>query len=62
MTSNNHYTNVRLNDATHARLSEHCRDGETLSGCVDRALDALEREGRLPDAVAQVIREERVNE
>jgi hypothetical protein len=49
-------TNVRLVNPTHARLKAHTREGETLSGTVDRALDALERESELPDAVTEVLR------
>jgi hypothetical protein len=48
-------TNVRLADGTHDRLKDHCREGETLSAAVDRALDALEREDALPDAVTTVM-------
>jgi hypothetical protein len=48
---------VKLVPETHARLKRHCREGETLSGCVDRALDALEREDELPDAVTETLRE-----
>ena len=44
-------TNVRLTDPTHERLKAHCREGETLSGAVGRALDALEREQSLPEGV-----------
>lgn len=35
---------VKLTEPTHGRLSDHCREGETLSGAIDRAIDALERE------------------
>jgi hypothetical protein len=48
--------NVRLDEATHERLSDHCRERESLSATVDRALDALERERELPDAVGEVLR------
>lgn len=44
---------VRLTEPTHARLKDHCREGETLSGAVDRALDALEREVILYDALSR---------
>lgn len=37
---------VKLTPETHGRLKEHCREGETLSGCVDRALDALDEDTR----------------
>ena len=50
-------TNVRLVDPVHGRLKEHNREGETLSGTVGRALDALEREGDLPDAVTAAMGE-----
>ena len=50
------HTNVRLVAPTHSRLKDHNREGETLSGTVGRALDALEREADLPDAVAEVLR------
>jgi len=49
--------NMRLAESTHARLQNHQRHGETLSGAVDRALDALEREAALPDAVSEVLRD-----
>jgi hypothetical protein len=48
-------TTVRLRGQTHERLKAHCRDGETLTGVVARALDALEREQELPDAVADAL-------
>jgi len=48
-------TSTRLRDETHSRVKAHCRDGETLSGCIGRALDALEREEQLPDAVREVM-------
>jgi len=47
---------VRLTESTHARLKTHLRDGETLSGGIDRALDALEREAELPTAVTEALR------
>lgn len=50
--------NVRLTEPAWERLHEHCRDGETLSAAVLRMADALERERELPDAVAEVLREE----
>jgi len=40
---------VRLTESTHARLKTHLRDGETLSG-------ALEREAELPTAVTEALR------
>jgi len=49
------HTSTRLNNPTHARLKEHNRESETLSATIDRALDALEREDRLPDAVSEVM-------
>lgn len=51
-------TNVRLVDPVHARLKEHNREGETLSGTVGRALDALDREADLPDAVTAAMGED----
>lgn len=50
------HTMVRLRNPTHGRLSEHSREGETLSGTVGRALDALERDQELPEAVSEVLR------
>jgi hypothetical protein len=50
------HTSTRLNNPTHQRVKEHNRESETLSATIDRALDALEREGDLPDAVAEVLR------
>jgi hypothetical protein len=52
------HTNVRIHNPTHQRLKDHNRESETLAGTIDRALDALEREGDLPDAVAEVLRED----
>jgi len=49
---------VKLTPEIHARLKAHAREGETLSGAVGRALDALEREAALPDAVTAALREE----
>jgi transposase len=49
--------NVQLDGATHARVTEHTRPGDTLSATIDRALDALEREAALPDAVTAALRE-----
>lgn len=51
-------TMTRIADDTHARIHEHNRDGETLSGTIGRALDALEREDRLPDAVEEVLQDD----
>jgi hypothetical protein len=48
-------TTVRLVDPTHDRLKDHNREGETLSGTVGRALDALEREAELPEAVTDAM-------
>lgn len=48
-------TNYRVQNGTHARVAEHNRDGETLAATVDRALDALERNDDLPDAVAAAV-------
>jgi len=47
--------NVRLTDRCHDRVSEQCRDGERLSDTIERALDALEREDQLPDAVTEAL-------
>jgi len=52
------HTNTRINNPTHDRLKEHNRDSETLSATIDRALDALERETNLPDAVSEVLQDE----
>lgn len=49
------HTMVRLRNPTHSRLSNHSREGETLSGTVGRALDALEREQALPEAVTEAM-------
>ena len=48
---------VRLTESTHSRLKAHLRDGETLSGGIDRALDALEREAELPAVVTEALRD-----
>lgn len=59
MTSSEDYrrehTTVRLTDPTHDRLKAHNREGETLSGTVGRALDALAREQELPAAVRDAL-------
>jgi len=47
--------NVKLTGDAHTRLKAHCREGETLSGCVERALDALDRETALPDAITDEL-------
>lgn len=52
------HTSVRIHNPTHERIKAHNRESETLAGTIDRALDALEREAALPDAVAEVLREE----
>ena len=54
----NSHTNVRVHNPTHERLSSHNRDSETLAGTIDRALDALEREECLPQAVRETLREQ----
>lgn len=56
--SRNTTKSVKLTESTHTRLSEHCREGETLSGAIDRALDALEREEALPEAVTEALEAE----
>lgn len=43
--------------STHQRMKAHQRADETLAGVIERGLDALEREDRLPDAVTEVLRE-----
>lgn len=48
---------VKITERCHSRLSEHKRSGETLSGAIERGLDALEREGELPAAVTEVLRD-----
>lgn len=48
-------TTVRLVDPTHDRLKSHNREGETLSGTVGRALDALEERDELAENVAENI-------
>lgn len=50
------HTSTRINNPTHGRIKEHNRESETLSATIDRALDALEREEQLPDAVTEVLR------
>lgn len=49
---------VKLTESAHSRLKENVREGETLSGAIERSLDALEREEDLPDAVTEVLRED----
>jgi hypothetical protein len=56
-TGRNTTKNLKLVPAAHSRLKDHLRDGETMSGVIGRALDALEREDELPDAVTEVLRE-----
>lgn len=50
------HTNTRINQPTHERIKDHNRDSETLSATIDRAMDALEREDKLPEAVTEVLR------
>lgn len=49
------HTTTRIVDPTHDRLKAHNREGETLSGTIGRALDALEREQALPDVVSEAL-------
>jgi len=55
-TGRNATKTIKLTERTKARLDAHNRDSETLGGTIDRALDALEREGELPDAVRARLR------
>jgi hypothetical protein len=48
--TDSHHT-IGLPGPTHDRIRGHQRDSETLAATVDRALDALDREAALPDAV-----------
>ncbi len=52
------HTSTRINKPTHNRIKDHNRESETLSATIDRAIDALEREERLPDAVSEVLRDD----
>jgi hypothetical protein len=52
------HTNVRVHNPTHERLSQHNRESETLAGTIDRALDALEREQELPDAIREALHDD----
>lgn len=52
----------RMSKAVHERLYAHQRQGETLSGAVGRALDALEREQERRDALAEMVDEKRDGE
>ena len=49
------HTNFRVPNETHGRIKDHNRDSETLAATIDRALDALEREQALPDAVEAAL-------
>jgi hypothetical protein len=51
-------TTTRIVQPTHDRLKAHTREGETLSGCIARALDALEREQDLPAAVREALQDD----
>lgn len=46
---------MRIAESAHGRLKGHVRDGETMSGAIHRALDALELIDDLPDAVAREL-------
>lgn len=48
---------VKLVESTHGRLKEHKREGETLSGAIDRALDALESDDVDPETVREAARD-----
>jgi len=48
---------TRLTASTHERLTGATREGETLSGTANRALDALAREQALPAPVRETLRE-----
>lgn len=47
----------QLPGETHARLLGAKRADETLASVIERGLDALERESRLPDAVTEAMQE-----
>jgi hypothetical protein len=47
--------NLRVTEAVHGRLKAHTREGETLSGTINRALDALDREAELPRVVTEAL-------
>lgn len=49
---------VKITERCHSRVKEHARDGERLTDVIERALDALDREEDLPDAVTEVLRDE----
>jgi len=49
------HVQFRLHKPAHNRLTFHNRDSETLAGTIERALDALEREQELPDAVREAL-------
>ena len=53
------HTNFRVPNETHARIKDPNRASETLAATIDRALDALEREQALPDAVVTALMSER---
>ena len=46
---------IRVTPEVHQRIKGNCRDGETQSGAIHRAFDALERESELPDAVTEAM-------
>lgn len=48
---------MRIAESTHGRLKGHVREGETLSGAIDRALDAAELIDELPVAVREALEE-----
>lgn len=35
---------VKTTERCHSRIKDHKREGETMSGCIERAFDALDRE------------------
>jgi hypothetical protein len=47
---------LKLTPKTKQRLDAHNRDEELLGGTIERALDALEREEAMPEAVRVALR------
>jgi len=50
---------VKLDGDTHGRVKSHNRDEETLSGTINRALDALEGQVLTEAQLRDVLQEER---
>lgn len=46
---------VKLTPKTKQRLDAHNRDEEMIGGTIERALDALEREAAMPEAVRDAM-------